>query len=277
MKELFTSMHENVWKLLTSIGWNDVLDILIIAVAIFYIIRLFKKTRAVHLLRGIIFLTLIYFIVTVFDFPTSSFVFGKLFSNIVIVIVLLFQPEIRHAIEEFGKGRLRFLLFKRQNSSEKERIAADISAIVNACINMSEKHVGALIVLEGRTPLGEIISTGSHVDAAVTSPVIENIFFPKAPLHDGAMIIRDGRIDSAGCILPLTGKSVGLELGTRHRAAIGLSESYDSLCVIVSEETGAISIARSGEVRRDLSSAELADELTAFLLPSDKSDEEELI
>ncbi|MBR2893771.1 MAG: DNA integrity scanning protein DisA nucleotide-binding domain protein, partial [Clostridia bacterium] len=135
--------------------------------------------------------------------------------------------------------------------------------------NMSDKKIGALIVLEGKTLLGEIISTGSPVDSAVTSAVIENIFFPKAPLHDGAMIIRDGRIHSAGCILPLTQADIGKELGTRHRAAMGMSENSDALVIVVSEETGAISVAKNGELRRKLTLGELLEYLNSFLVPED--------
>ena len=270
MSQLFSSLSENFEKLFTSIGWNDILDIIIIAVTIFYLFRLFGNTRARHLTRGLVFLAAVYFIVSMLDLSTTGFLFRKLFSNIVIVIVILFQPEIRHAIEEFGRGRINLKHFKLGNPSVKKQITADISAIVNACINMSGERIGALIIIEGKIPLTEIIATGSKVDASITSPVIENIFFPKAPLHDGAMIIKDGRINSAGCILPLTERQVDLSLGTRHRAAIGLSEISDALCIVVSEESGSISIAKGGGIVRNLTSAELLERLTAFLLPSEK-------
>lgn len=274
MPQLFSSLSENFEKLFTSIGWNDILDIIIIAVSIFYLFKLFGNTRAMHLIRGLVFVSVVYFIVTILNLPTTSFLLDKLFANIVIVVVVLFQPEIRHTIEEFGRGRVNFGRFKLGKTSIKKQITADISSIVNACINMSNGKVGALIIFEGKTPLTEIIATGSRVDASITAPVIENIFFPKAPLHDGAMIIKDGRINSAGCILPLTERKVDIELGTRHRAAIGLSESCDALCVVVSEESGAISIAKGGNIERDISSAQLLDRLTEFLLPAEKQEAE---
>ena len=270
MKALFQSLSENVQKLVSSIGWNDVLDILIITIAIFAVIKLFSKTRTTHLFRGLILLVIVYFVVSVFQFPTSSFVLRKFFSNIVIVLVLIFQPEIRHAIEEFGRGRMHIANFKFFGPSNKNVVNAEISSIVNACINMGENRVGALIILEGKTPLTEIIATGSKVDAQISSIVIQSVFFPKAPLHDGAMIIRNERIDSAGCILPLTEKKVDVTLGTRHRAAIGLSEISDALCVVVSEETGQVSVAKEGNINIGLNSAQLLDELGAFLLPSER-------
>ena len=134
---------------------------------------------------------------------------------------------------------------------------------------MSEKKIGALIVIEGATLLGEVLSTGTVVDSAVSTSVIENIFFPKAPLHDGAMVIRDNRIHSAGCILPLTQNEISKELGTRHRAAIGISEQSDALVVIVSEETGSISLANGGALVRNLTLGELLEELTEFMVPKD--------
>ena len=146
----------------------------------------------------------------------SSFIFSQLFRNIVIVMILLFQPEIRHAIESIGRGDLRrFNIFSSRNRDyNDDEIRAAASNIAKAAGNMSDKKIGALIVIEGKTLLGEIISTGSEVDSNVTAPVIENIFFPKAPLHDGAMVIRDNRIHSAGGILPLTQNEVSFELGT---------------------------------------------------------------
>ena len=137
--------------------------------------------------------------------------------------------------------------------------------------NMSEKKIGALIVIEGKTLLGEVINTGTTVDSSVSSAVIENIFFPKAPLHDGAMVIRDNRILSAGCILPLTQKNISKELGTRHRAAVGITEHSDAIVVIVSEETGAISIARGGSLKRNLTLGELIEELTKYMAPEESA------
>lgn len=143
------------------------------------------------------------------------------------------------------------------------------SNIAKAAVNMSENKIGALIVIEGRTPLGEILSSGSELDSAVTTPMLENIFFPKAPLHDGAVVIRDNRIHSAGCILPLSQSSLSLELGTRHRAALGVSEMSDALVIVVSEETGKISVAQNGTLERDLKFGELTEFITSHLVNDD--------
>ncbi len=260
-------MFQNISKLVLSMRWNDVLDILIIAVALYYCIKLFRQTRAIHLMKGIVFLVLLYLVVSALNLPTSTYIFSRLFSNIVVVLILLFQPEIRHAIETFGRGGFsNFSFFQRSSSLDREKIRSAILEVTKACKDMSDSKTGALIVFEGKSPLGEVISSGNKVDADITSAVIENIFFPKAPLHDGATVIRDARINSAGCILPLTQNIVSRDLGTRHRAAIGLSEKTDALVVVVSEETGAISIAQHGRLFRGLSQLELFERLTDFLV-----------
>lgn len=270
MTAFFHNLTDNLAKLLASVRWNDILDILLIAFVLYYCIKMFRQTRAMHLIKGLVFLTIVYLVVSALGLSTSTYLFSRLFSDIVIVLILLFQPEIRHAIESFGRGNFKKLSFlSRGSDSMSESVQSGVLSITKACVNMSEKKVGALIILEGRSPLGEIIATGSKVDAAISVPVIENIFYPKAPLHDGAMIIRNNRIDSAGCILPLTEGQLSRELGTRHRAAVGLSEHYDALAIVVSEETGAISVAYDGTLSRNLTQGQLLDRLNDFLT-SDK-------
>lgn len=271
MTDFWGSISDGAMRLIRSVQWYDVVDIALVAFALYYCIKLVRQTRAFHLVKGIVFMGAVYFVVSALNMSATSYLFSHIFNDIVIVLLLLFQPEIRHAIESFGRGDFRKLtpsFFKSSNMIDEE-IRATTSNIAKAAANMSEKKIGALIVIEGKTLLGEVISTGSIVDAGVTSAVIENIFFPKAPLHDGAMIIRDGRIHSAGCILPLTQAEISKELGTRHRAAIGISEHSDALVVVVSEETGSISIAKSGELKRDLTLGELLEVLDDFLLPHD--------
>ena len=270
MAEFFNTFGENVMKLLTSVHWYDVLDIITITLIIYYCIKLFRQTRAIHLVRGIVLISLIYLLVSALNMSTSKFVFSKLFDDIVIVLVLLFQPEIRHAIESFGRGDFKkFTLFSKNSELTKEQLRASASAIAKAASNMSDTKTGALIVIEGKSPLGEIIATGSPVDAQISIPVIENIFYPKAPLHDGAMIIRNNRINSAGCILPLTQTQIGRELGTRHRAAVGMSEHSDALVIVVSEETGRISVAKDSVLTRNVSQGELLEKLMQFLITDD--------
>lgn len=269
MTEIFDKIVDGVMRLILSIQWYDIVDIALVALAVYYCIKLIRQTRAFHLVKGIVFMGVVYFIVSSLNMSATSYLFSHIFSDIVIVMILLFQPEIRHAIESFGRGDFRKIApsFLRNSNLMEDEMRTCASNIAKAAANMSEKKIGALIVIEGKTLLGEIISTGSGVDAAATSAVIENIFFPKAPLHDGAMIIRDGRIHSAGCILPLTQAEISKELGTRHRAAMGVSEHSDALVVVVSEETGSISVAKDGNLKRNLTLGELLEMLNAFLVP----------
>lgn len=271
MAEIFSSIADGVMRLIQTVQWYDIVDIALVALAVYYCIKLVRQTRAFHLVKGIVFMGVVYLIVSALNMSATSYLFSHIFNDIVIVMILLFQPEIRHAIESFGRGDFRKIAtpFLRSSNMIDDEIRAAASNIAKAAANMSEKKIGALIVIEGKTLLGEIISTGSAVDAAVTSAVIENIFFPKAPLHDGAMIIREGRIHSAGCILPLTQAEISKELGTRHRAAIGVSEHSDALVVVVSEETGAISTAKNGTLNRNLTLGELLETLDQFLVPQD--------
>ena len=274
MASFFQNIGENIMKFVSTIQWYDILDIIVVALVFYYCIKLCTRTRAIHLVRGFVFLGLVYFIVSALNMSTSSFLFSRLFSDIVLVIVLLFQPEFRHAIESFGRGDFaKFNLFSSYSSLMREETQQSISALVKAVMTMSDGKVGALIVLEGTSPLGEIIATGSEIDAKISEPIVENIFYPKSPLHDGAMVIRNNRITAAGCILPLTQNELSRELGTRHRAAVGMSEVSDALVIVVSEETGAVSAAQNATLKRGLASGELLELLNAFLF----SDEEKSV
>ena len=238
MTAFFHWIGENFMKLVSMVHWYDILDIVLVALVFYYCIRLFTRTRSIHLVRGFVFLGLFYFIVSALNMSTTSFLFSRLFSDIVLVIVLLFQPEFRRAIESFGRGDFtKFTLFSRYSSLMREETQQSISALVKASVNMSDNKVGV---------------------------------YPKSPLHDGAMVIRNNRITAAGCILPLTQNDLSRELGTRHRAAVGMSEASDALVVVVSEETGAISVAQGGVLRRRLTSGELLEILTAFLITDDE-------
>ena len=271
MGEILKAAADWVMKLISSVGIADIIDITVVALVIYYAVKLVRQTRAFQLVKGVVYMGIIYFVVSAFNMSASSFLFSQLFRNIVIVMILLFQPEIRHAMESVGRGGFKKFgsIFARNGDYTGEEYKVSASNISKAAVNMSDKKIGALIVIEGKTLLGEIISTGSAVDSNITSPMIENIFFPKAPLHDGAMIIRNNRIHSAGCILPLTQNEVSFELGTRHRAAIGMSEHSDALIIVVSEETGAISVAHKGTLERNVTSGELLETLKAFLVPDE--------
>ncbi len=268
MSEFFQTIGENATKLISSVRWYDILDIVIVTLAIYYFIKVLRQTRAIHLVKGIAFFAVMYFVVSALNMSTSSYLFSRLFNDIVIVLVILFHPEIRHAIETFGRGDFKkFSLFSPKNTLiSEEQYRTSCSYIAKAASEMSDSKTGALIVIEGKSPLGEIISTGSVIDAQISIPIIENVFFPKSPLHDGALIIRKNRAYAAGCILPLTQINISRELGTRHRAALGMSEHSDALVVVVSEETGSISVAKDGVLTRDVAPSELLEKLTDYLI-----------
>lgn len=271
MAEFLKEFFDGIIKLVLSVGINDVADIIFVAFLLYYCIKILRQTRAFNLIKGVVLVGLVYLVVSAFDMSTSTFIFNNLFRDIVLVIILLFQPEIRNTIESFGRGNFKIISFfsSRSSDAQKDEKIKCASAIAKAAVNMSEKKIGALMVIEGRTPLGEVLSSGSEIDAVVTTPMLENIFFPKAPLHDGAAVIRDGRIHSAGCILPLSQSPMSLELGTRHRASLGISEMSDALVVVVSEETGKISVAQNGVLERDIKFGELTETITSYLVTDD--------
>lgn len=268
MVEFFKDFFDVVLKLIMSVQWYDIADVLFVAFLLYYCLKLLRETRAFNLIKGVVFVGIVYLIVSGLNMASTTLIFNSLLGDIVFVMILLFQPEIRNAIEAFGRGDFKKINFftSKRSDYEREELKVCASNIAKAAVNMSEKKIGALIVVEGKTPLGEILSSGTKLDSLVTIPLLENIFFPKAPLHDGAVVIRDNKIHSAGCILPLTQNEVSFELGTRHRAALGMSENSDALVVVVSEETGAISIAQNGTLERHLKLGELTQYLTDYIV-----------
>lgn len=251
---------------------SDFFDILLVAALIYGVIRIVRETRAFQLIKGLVFLAIIYALVSVFNMNTSVYILEKIFEGIVIIVVVLFTPEIRHALEQIGKTNVAKLGFTNLLNSEaiqaNERKSKLIDATCRACSSMRDKKIGALIVFEKEVLLGDIVSSGCVLDAEPTSELIGNVFFPKSPLHDGALIARGGKVYAAGCILPLTrNNAISSALGTRHRAALGVSEQSDAIVIVVSEETGVISVAQGGALRRNLSDGDLRDILTnAFII-----------
>lgn len=268
MREVFSEFAKNVVSLFASITIFDILDICLVAFIVYSAIKFIRQTRALQLVKGIVLLLIAYGVVRLLDMQASSYIMSRIFNDVVLVLLLLFQPEIRHVLESMGRKRLSF----NNGLSETEEVSEAIVAVCKACSDMSDKKIGALIVFEKDTLLGEIINTGSNIDALVTEELIENIFYPKAPLHDGAAIISGNRVVAAGCILPLTQNSLSSELGTRHRAAVGMSEQGDSMVVVVSEETGAISIASQGMLKRNISPGALREKLMNYLTPENGND-----
>lgn len=242
----------------------DVVDILVVAYIIYRVMKLLKDTSAARLAKGILILVLIMLFASFLHLTMISWLLRNALSVGVFAVVVIFQPELRRLLEQIGKGNLSRMLIPDTDPNVVESM---IVATVSACADMSRTKTGALIVFERKERLGEIISTGTRVDAAPSAELIKNIFFKNSPLHDGAMIVRAGRVCAAGCVLPLSGnQGLSRDLGTRHRAAVGMSETADSVLVVVSEETGAISVAIGGMLKRHLSPEILQKMLESELL-----------
>ncbi|MCI7126553.1 MAG: diadenylate cyclase CdaA [Agathobaculum sp.] len=253
---------------LTTISFVDVVDILLVAYIMYRLMKLLKDTSAERLIKGIIVLAAALLLTSAMELTTISFILRMVFTYAPFMLVIIFQPELRRLLEQVGKGSLSRLFV---SSGDPGAVQAAIDAAVSACADMSASKTGALIVFERHERLGEIVATGTLVDALPSPEVIKNVFFKNSPLHDGAMIVREGRIYAAGCVLPLSGsQNLSRDLGTRHRAAVGMSESADSVLVVVSEETGAISVAIGGMLKRHLPVEVLRKVLEAELLGGDK-------
>lgn len=263
MAEFFANVWDSVVKFFLSYNWfTDTLDILLVAFALYSVIKLVRDSRAEQLLKGFCFLAIAYGGAHLLQLTTLKYLLKIVFDNALIVLVVIFQPEIRRALEQAGHSRIGKLNLFGMNDEENERYIRQwqtaISAVCGAVETLQRQKMGALIIFERTTKLGEIAKTGTMVNADPTAELIGNIFFNKAPLHDGAMIIRDGKVLAAGCILPLSDNMrISRELGTRHRAGLGMSENSDAIVVIVSEETGTVSIATAGTLKRNFSSEAL--------------------
>lgn len=250
----------------------DTVDIILVAVLIFALVRFFRESRALHIVKGIALLLVIYFVVNILGMQASTFLFKQVTDNILIILLVLFAPELRQGLESMGRSRSSLLrifgINKGKTILQKEQKM--IHEICKACVDMAGKKIGAIIVLEKETPVDDHIVKGTVVNADVSKELLGSLFFPNSPLHDGAVIIRDGKIHSAGCILPLTQETdLSSELGTRHRASLGLSELCDAVVVVVSEERGQISIASRGALMRDVSEGELYEKMSEYFAPSE--------
>lgn len=234
---------------LSQFRWiTDTLDILIIAILLYRLIVLTKETRAYQVIKGVGILFIAAILSDTLQLQTVSWLLNSIVASGIIVAVVLFQPELRRGLEHIGRGELFYKNLFADLQQEETQIVAELQ---QAMLNLSKRRVGALVVIEQKTGLGDIISTGTRIEGIISAPLIENIFEPNTPLHDGAVIIRNGRIVAAACFLPLSEDfSVSRDLGTRHRAALGVSSVSDSVTLIVSEETGVISFARDGKLVR---------------------------
>lgn len=254
----------------SSITLVDILDMVLLAIILYFVIKLIKETRAEQLIKGIAFFAVALFLLNQFELKVMSVISDTFFNVGIIMFIVMFQPELRRALEKVGRTKMvkPISLFETTDIDETGCVSA-ISQIALACEKLSRTATGALIVIERQTKLGEQIETGTIIRAVPSEELFRNIFFPNTPLHDGAVIIRDNLIYAAGCFLPKPQKEelINKELGSRHRAAIGMSEVSDAIVIIVSEETGIISIAENGTLERGFDRDKLTVHLRNKLLP----------
>ena len=238
-----------IWNIFNRPQLKDVFDILLVAVILYQLIMLTRQTRASDVVKGFVLLIAVCLLSSLLGLTALTWVLNLVLSNGVVVLVILFQPELRHILEQIGRGTK--MTHVQSDSEENRRI---VSEITQCLLNLSRRRVGALIVFEQRTGLKDVIESGTMLNSAISAPLLENIFEPNTPLHDGAVIIRGQRVMSASCMLTTLSESnaIARDLGTRHRAAIGITETSDAIVLIVSEETGVISMAHSGKLTRHL-------------------------
>jgi len=251
--EVVSNFTDNIKNVINDFSFVDVIDIAILSVILFFAYRFIRSRKAGALLVGIAICFILMFVSFIFDLRATHFIFNEIFQIGIIAVLIIFQPEIRDALERIGSGSIGSLRSLGDHNKKKRQVYQDaITNICNAVIDLSSSKTGALIVISRTTKLDDIIETGTRVNADVSSSLIRNIFYNKAPLHDGAMIIDDARIAAASCLLPLSRRTdVDSDLGTRHRAALGMSESSDAVIIVVSEETGTISIAHDCVLTRN--------------------------
>lgn len=253
-------------------SFTDILDILLVAVVVYSVIMQIRKTQSVQVMTGILFVALIYLVVNVFEMNASKYMFSVIFSNLLVIIVIIFSGEIRQALEKFGqRNNFWSQLFSPKKNDDTTYDV--INSVCRACAEMSEDKVGSLIVFQRKSMLGNITRQSVAIDSCVTTEMLLSVFFPKAALHDGAIVIKDGRIVAARCVVPLKNeKEVTEHVGTRHRAALEVSLRSDAVAVVTSEETGIISVACDGQLMRGLTDAQLRSMLIDLLVESSEED-----
>lgn len=258
----FLTSYLNVFKI------TDLFDIALVALAIYWLIKLIKETRAVQLVKGIVVLLILTQVSDWLNLNIINFILTNTLQLGVLALIVLFQPELRRVLEQIGTTKIGNIFSVDSNNVTIEDTIKEICVGVE---NMSRQRIGALIVIERKTKVSDVLLTGVELKSRVSSSVLVNIFFPNTPLHDGAVVIRDNKIEAAGCLLPLTqNNTLSTELGTRHRAAIGMSETSDALVIVVSEETGKISLANGGTLTRNFNAETLKKALEKLLIISDE-------
>ena len=255
-------------EFLTNIRVWDIIDILIVSYVIYKLIMLVRGTRAVQLLKGIVVLIIAWTFSVTFKLHTLNWMMNQAFTFGVLAIIIIFQPELRRALEQLVRGAM----FARATSEEEQDFNHKITEVMKAINYLSERKIGALIVFERETGLTDYVESGVSIGARISAELLINIFIPNTPLHDGAVMIRGNQLMAAGCYLPLSENPfISKELGTRHRAAIGMTEVSDAVVVIVSEETGQVSLSINGQVVRDIKEESLISKLFEELKPSTRT------
>ncbi len=258
---MFDAFYEALLNQISLIKITDIIDVFLVTFVIYKALKFIRDTRALHLLKGVIVLVVTMQVSQLVKLHTVHYILSNALQLGLIAIIIVFQPELRRALEQLGRTTMGqwFNFEERTEDIEKEKL---IKEVKESCVNMSKSHIGALIVMEREIKIGDIVGTGITLNADVTAELLTNIFVPKTPLHDGAVIIRNNKIEAASCFLPLSqNPNVSKELGTRHRAGLGMSEESDAVVVIVSEETGGISIACGGELNMRLTPEALENNL----------------
>lgn len=255
---------EKFRQLIVTFRWTDLIDILVIAVIIYYMILFVRETRALQLIKGFAALLLLAQLSEWFDLYTLNWLLSNLFTVSMVLIIVVFQPELRRVFERLGRSQRWVSFFMNTDDSQN---LDQVDEIVRASSSLARQKIGALMVIEGRVGLSDLLESGTEIDGQVTAELLINIFIPNTPLHDGAVVIRNDRVRAAGVFLPLTqNNSLSKELGTRHRAALGITEKSDALVVVISEETGLISVCQEGEIARRLDEDSLRTRLKDFFI-----------
>ena len=265
---------QEIFQQIIGMRWSDYLDIIIVAYLLYKVLPLIRTTGTARVAKAVVVIIVIAGLTELLDLYTMNFILNQFLQIGLIALVVLFQPELRRMLDHIGSMRLNKFFGTESKDSEMGPV---ISQTVMACEAMSREKVGALIAFERENSLEEYFKTGTRIDGQVSEQLLRNIFFPKASLHDGAMIIREGRVAAAGCVLPLSSSNrLSADLGTRHRAGVGISEVSDAVVIIVSEETGTISVAVSGMLKRHLAPQTLERLLRNELCPEDGDKQENL-
>ena len=266
------NIMSTIWATLKTFQLKDAIDIIVISLILYYLFKLFRQSRSGQLVKGLVVLVAAYGLSAIFNLTMVNYILRSLFEFAVILVVVVFQPELRNALERLGRNKtLKNIVNTNNPQTNEAAVLKAIGDVSDACAVFSKAKTGALICFERDSLLNEIANTGTALNSDTSAALLGNIFYNKAPLHDGAMIIREGKVLAAGCILPLTKSlNVSQSLGTRHRAAIGLSEESDAVVVVVSEETGTISIALGGTLIRDFNRNTLYDKLVELIIPGER-------